>query len=355
MGSRQTRPVVYLVSLLVIVLAVASGYWAAALRPDTRPALTSALDVLPARTTIVGFTDWSQIRDHVGLGDVDTVGERADLEGRAATRDLSTRSVLGRSVDEMHEALGWSTADAEWEVYGQDPVGAASVVRLDGSVSFDEIRAGLEAARYVRDDDGTWRAREGTSRLPEILTNIALVPRERLVVMSDGARQMPNVLAVIGGKARSLAAGHAAADTAMALAGSDSVLMQGGTLACQTTAIARDAELQRQARTAVERAGALEPYRFSGRGLTERGGSGFSAQRVIFAMTFDSAVEASEQADVRARLTSGPFIGRTGPTDETLRLRSADADEATVRLDFAHDPDTNVFMTGTGPVLFASC
>ena len=166
---------------------------------------------------------------------------------------------------------------------------------------------------------------------------------------------MSGVLAVVAGKARSLADGHAAADTARALAGSDSVLLQGGRLACQTTALARDAELQRQAQTAVERAGALEPYRFSGRGLTDRGGSGFSAQRVVFAMTFDSAVEASEQADVRARLATGPFIGRTGPIDETLRLRSADADEATVRLDFAHDPDTDVFMTGTGPVLFATC
>ena len=353
LAARDLR--VYIASVLVVVLAVATGWSAAALRPDTRPALTSALDVLPARTTIVGFTDWSRIRDHVNLGDVDTRRERADLEGRAAKRDLATRSVLGRSVDEMHDGLGWSTADVEWEVYGQDPVGSASVVRLGGSVSFDDIRDGLEAARYVRNDDGTWRAPEGTSGLPEILMNVALVPRQRLVVMSDGATQMSDVLAVVAGRARSLAAGHAAADTARALAGNDSVLMQGGRLACQTTAIARDAELQRQARTAVERAGSLEPYRFSGRGITDRGGSGFSAQSVVFAMTFDSAVEASEQTDVRARLATGPFIGRTGPIDETLRLRSADADEATVRLDFAHDPDTDVFMTGTGPVLFASC
>ncbi len=346
---------IYVASVLVVALAVAGGWWAASLRPDTRPALTSALDVLPARTTIVGFTDWSGIRDHVGLGDVDTRGERADLEARAANRDLTTRSVFGRSVDEMHTGLGWSPADVEWEVFGQDPVGAAAVVRLDGSTSFDVVRDGLEAAQYVRDDDGTWRAREGTSRLPEILTNIALVPRQRLVVMSDHARQIPEVLAVVNGRARSLAAGHAAADTARALAGSDSVLLQGGSLACQTTALPGDAEVQQQARTAVDRFGALEPYRFSGRGLTDRGGSGFSAQRVAFAMTFDSAVEASEQADVRARLTTGPFIGRSGPIDETLRLRSASTDEATVRLDFAHDPKTVVFMTGTGPVLFASC
>ena len=70
---------VYVVSLLVIALAVAFGWWAAALRPDTRPALTSALDVLPARTTIVGFTHWERIREHLGLGVVDTSEERAEL------------------------------------------------------------------------------------------------------------------------------------------------------------------------------------------------------------------------------------------------------------------------------------
>ena len=72
-------------------------------------------------------------------------------------------------------------------------------------------------------------------------------------------------------------------------------------------------------------------------------------------MTFESAVVASEQAQVRARLATGPFIGRSGPIGETLRLHSSDADESTARLSFAHDPETDVFMTGTGPVLFASC
>ena len=137
------------------------------------------------------------------------------------------------------------------------------------------------------------------------------------------------------------------------------MILQADSLACRTTSVARDAELERQARTAVERVGALATYRFSGRGIVDRGGSGFSAQRVVFAMTFGSAAQASEQADMRARLSTTLIqlfeSGRTGSIDETLRLRSADADGSTVRLDFAHDPDTDVFMTGTGPVLFASC
>lgn len=328
-----------MVSVLLIALALGGGWWAAALKPDTRPPLTSALDAVPASTTVVGFTDWSRIRERHSISD-------------AARRDLSTRSVMGTRVDEMQDLLGWSPADAEWEVYGQGPDGAAAVVRLDRSTSFNDVRSKLRAAGY-RQDGPRWTASRRSS-LPETFINVALVPRQRLVVLSDRSSQLPRMLDVIDGHARSLAGNPAAAATARALAGSDSVLMQGGTLACRTTAV-KGADREQQARAALDRAGDLEPYRFSGRGVADRGGSGFSAQRVVFAMTFDSAVEASEQAQVRARLATGPFIGRSGPIEETLRLRSSAADESTARMSFAHDPETDVFMTGTGPVLFATC
>ena len=343
---------VYVVSILVIALAVGSGWWAAALKPDTRPALTSALDALPADTTVVGFTDWSQIREHLGLGMVDTRDERSKLAATAARRDLSTRSVIGGKVDEMHDVLGWSPADVEWEVYGQDPDGTAAVVRLGRSISFDDVRSKLRAAGY-RQNGSRWTASRRSS-LPETFINVALVPRQRLVVLSDRSTQVAQVLDVIDGRARSLAGNPAAAETARALAGSDSVILQGGTLACEPTAVI-GADREQQARAAIDRAGDLEPYRFSGRAIVDRGGSGFSAQQLVFAMTFDSAVVASEQAQVRARLATGPFIGRNGPIEETLRLRSSTADESTVRMSFAHDPDSAVFMTGTGPVLFATC
>jgi hypothetical protein len=333
------HPLVLVASILVTVLALGAGWWAAVLRPDTRPALTSALDVVPFRTNVVGFTDWSQIRDHVGLDDT-------------SGRDLTTRSVIDE-VENVREVVGWSPADLEWEVYGQDPAGAASVLRLDGSVSFDEVSEKLRSTGY-RHDGSMWRAAE-SSTLPDILANVALVPRQRLVVLSGQKAQILRVLDVIQGRARSLAASQQAAVTAQALAGSDSVILQGGSLGCDSAAVATGDERVQQARAAADRAGGLVPYRYSGRGVVDSGGSGFSAQRVVFAMTFDSAVDASEQAQVRARLSTGAFIGRTGRIDETLRLRSATADESTVRLDFAHDPDTDVFMTGTGPVLFAAC
>jgi hypothetical protein len=184
---------------------------------------------------------------------------------------------------------------------------------------------------------------------------LALVPRERLVIASTNRGQIPTVLDVISGRARSLADRQVAAATAEALAGSDSALLQGGAFGCESTALPDEAVLARQASTAVERAGGLRDFSFSGRAITHRGGPGFSAQEVRFAMTFGSAADAADQARVRARLAVGPFIGRTGDVEDTLRLRSATYDGSTVRMAFDHDPDTSVVMTGIGPILFATC
>ncbi len=350
LGKRDRA--VLVVSILVIALAVAGGWWSGALRPDTRPALTSAIDVLPASTTIVGFTDWAQIRETLELGTVDTAGERDELTDESAIRDLSTRSVIAEA-GAMHEVLGWSAAEVDWEAYGQDRNGAAAVVRLDGSVSYDAIRSRLREAGYTQDGQ-VWSSTKRTG-LPDIMAHVGFVPRQRLIVMSDTKARIPLMLDVAAGRARSLAGNQAAADTARVLAGSETVLMQGGTLGCETSAVGGGADKEQQARTAVERAGGLEPYLFSGRGLVDRGGSGFSAQRLVFAMTFESAAVASEQARVRERLAAGPFIGRFGQLEETVRLQTSASDGPTLQMAFAHDPETDVFMTGLGPVLFATC
>ncbi len=355
MRSVLSRPRALAISVLVIAVAVGGGWWAAALRPDTRPPLTSALDVLPADTRSVGFTDWAQIRDHLDLGTVNTSQERAELTALGASRDLTTRSVINRNLDEMHDALGWSAANVAWESYAQGPAGEVVVVRLDSSLSFDRVRAGLRSSGYSADDN-LWSVDRRPAGLPDLLDFVGLDARSRLVVMSDRPAQVAKALDVIDGSSRSLASVQAAAETAQALAGSDVVLLQAGTVGCAGTAVdPQDEEETSQAKAAIARAGKLAPYRFSGRATVDRGGSGFAAQEVVFAMTFGSAVTASHQEPTRARLATGPFIGRSGQIAETLRLTASSHDGSTVRLAFAHDPDTDVFMTGFGPILFATC
>jgi hypothetical protein len=331
----------------VVVIAAALGIgWSSprVLDADARPDLSAALATLPTDVRTVGFTDWPAIRDGVGAGE-------------ASSRDLVTRSVVAGQADVLEEVLGWSPSDVDWEVYAQTNQADHVTVRLTRSVSFDRIRTKLRASGY-RESGRLWTLAEdsvASKGLTDIETVVALVPRQRLVVLTSAPAPARTVLRVIDGDARSLAGVRAAADTAEALAGNDTVLLQSGRDACKDTAVVNDPDAERQARTALQRAGSLAPYVYSGRALRDEGGSGFGAQHVVFAMTFASPATAWNQAAVRTELATGPFIGRQGRISETLRDPDVRVHDSTLRMAFDHDPDTDVFMTGTGPVLFASC
>lgn len=344
--AARRRPLVAAVLALACVLAAVGAGWAAgAWRPDTRPPLTSALASLPADTRIVGFTHWERIRAALG----------PDLN--AFQRDLSTRSVLQPTADVLEQAYGWSVDDLQWEAYGQAAGSSVTVLRVTAGLSWDVVRDGLRDIGYDGGDD-RWSVEApvlsglGAS---DLLAEVALVPREGLIVLSDTAAPVDLALDVLAGRADSLADDRTAAATAQALAGSDAVLMQAGDLGCESAAIP-DGEAVDQAAVAQARAGDVVPFVYSGRGITERGsGAGLDAQSMRFAMTFRSAAQAGEQARVRAALASGPFIGRTGTVEETLRLDTARADGRTAVLELDHDPDSAPFMVGRGPLLFASC
>src|SRR3954468_1867600 len=107
------------VPVLVIALVVAGGWWASGRLGGPRAAPGSALDPPPAATVVAGFTDWSAIRRDLGVGAGSTAAGRATLTDDASLRDLTTRSVLGESIDDMHRLYGWSAADVDWESYGQ--------------------------------------------------------------------------------------------------------------------------------------------------------------------------------------------------------------------------------------------
>ena len=226
---------------LVIVAAVVGGRWAAGeVGGDTRSALTAALDSLPADTQVAGFTDWSRIRRVLGLGSASTATDRAALADDAGLRDLSTRSVIGQFTEEMHDAYGWSTADLDWEAYGQAPDGAAMVARLDDSVSFGSVQSHLRELGYSR-DGRVWTIADGSDvespELASTLSVIALVPGRRLVIAADRATYVSTVLETIDRDAPSLLGVRSAADVAGTLAGGDSVILQAGSSACLATSI----------------------------------------------------------------------------------------------------------------------
>ncbi|MEO6604986.1 MAG: hypothetical protein ABIN55_05180 [Aeromicrobium sp.] len=344
-----------LAPVLVIGAALTGGYWVSARAGDTRSSLTAALDALPDDTLVAGFTNWSSIRKQLDLGDASSTAGRAALNDDASLLDLSTRSLIGRSVEEMHQSFGWSVADLDWEVYGQAADGAAMVARFDDSVSLADVRGSLRKLGYTQ-DGRVWTLSASSSLTGELATSlasIAIIPGERLVVAADRPTYVLTVLQVIDRDMPSLLTVRSAAQVAGALVGTDSALVQGGALACEDTSLAKQpADVQAQASAAVARAGDLANLTFAGRGLTD---VSKGKQEVAFVMGFDSPSVAAAQLTARKALAKGPLIGGSGRIEDSLQLTSSRVDGATATLRFAHDPVSAAYMGGIGPLLFASC
>lgn len=345
-----------LIPLIAIAAALALGSWASGREPDTRSSLTTALDVLPAGTLVAGFTDWSEIRRELAIGEGSTRSVREALAAEASLRDLTTRSVLGGTIAPMHAAYGWSAADLEWESYGQARDGAAMVARLTDSVSIDKIQARLATLGYSRDGEVWSLDEEGRvavgAELAATLGHLAFVPGKRLVVAADRAGYLPAVLATIRGREASVLSVRPAFDVAAALAGSATAVLQAASFGCRATALNDlGPAVEAQVDAALERAGALASPTFTGRGMT----GGATAQTISFVSAFESPAQAARQLAVRTWLAEGPFIGRSGQIEDTLKLQEATTEASVAILKFEIDSDKSAFMTGEGPLLFASC
>jgi hypothetical protein len=342
--------------LLAVAVAVSVGSWASGRAPDARSSLTQALDVLPRGTIVAGFTDWSSIRSRLGVGSAASAAGRAAIEERGSLRDLTTRSVLGGIVEDMHDAYGWSAADLDWESYGRAPAGAAMVGRLDGRVSLDDVEDRLAQLGYTR-SRGVWSLGDAgssglTPELASTLANIAIVRDRRLVVATDRAGYAREVVATIRGSRASALSNRPLADVAAALAGSDTAVLEGSAFGCRATSLTgADPTVRDQVEAALARSGALVSPTFTGRGLVD----GRRDQTIRFVAAFGSPSQAATQLQVRSALTTGPFIGRTGRVEDTLDLLGATADGTVTTLRFTVDPDKAAYMSGEGPLLFAGC
>lgn len=348
MASRPTSTLVPAIVSVVVLALAAGAAWAATGpaqqvlgRGDVRGHLASAVAVAPADTTVLGFTDWQRIRA-VGADDL-------------SARDLDTRSTLADLGDVVPQALGWSVDDVRWESFVQDLQAGVLVVAPDDGLSWGQVEDGLREAGFEQSGDA-WSA------APEVLletglgdqfTAVRIVRSAGVLVAATAPEGADEVVRAATGRDPSLTSVRQAADTAQALMGRDTVLLQAGSLGCDAAAV--PPEDSAAADVAQDRAGRLEAYAYAGRGLTDRGGSGPSAQTATFAMTFDEVATAREQAGVRERLSTGPFIGRRGQVEDELRDPSATVNQATVALSFDRSADGTVLMLGTGALLFAAC
>lgn len=342
-------------AIIAIILASVGGWAISRTQDDARAPLTQALEMMPADTRVAGFTDWAQIRGSLGFeGRITSAIDRKSLIAKAFERNLSARSILEGSTEIMDAHYGWTIADLRWEMYGQASDGSVMVAGFDGALKGSAIASGLREIGY-EEVNGVWSidaASVKNARLPAPFANVAVLDDERLIVMSDQTDYLDKVVAMRRDHDLSLAGVAAARQTAAPLVGAHSAVLQAGKDACTSTGFAdQPAEVVEQARNAVRPFGKLETVLYGARAIFDREGE----QQLRFSMTFGSAAEATRQAELRAALTTGPLVGRTGRTEDVLTLTSSHTDGPNATLDFDVDSTKGSFMGGSGPLLFAAC
>ncbi len=352
MGARSwmTRPVVIASSIVLIGGSIAMGV-VAEQRLTPEAGVTEIARLAPADAASIDVTDWSALRDRLGGG-----GD--DLVEQAAARDLATRSTLVSSGEVVADELGWSPSTVRWEALVQTTAGAALLLGLPESD--DTTRERMRDLGYVQDgDDWTIELadlRAGGVSTPEIFQHVRLLG-DGVAVASSEIAAVERMGAVADGSIPSLTDDPSATRTWAQASDLDAFTLQSGSAGCASTDPAESGpDIAAQAAVAVRGAGVLEQYRWLLRGLGAGDpGDDRADDRFEVAMAFDSGPVAAGQAEIRARLATGPFIGQTGTVEESIALTRHAVDGTVAVLEFNRQDGAASLMSFIGPLVLASC
>lgn len=359
MGNRR-RVVAVVVAVVVLATLVVAGrqLW----RERHRSDLSRALDVVPAGTERLTFTDWSGVRTalRANLSASSDPAAIQSLVDRAYDADLSAAAVTGRSAVDLQKFFGFSAATIDWEAYGQGPKGAALVLRMPDSFDLGTVEDHLAKLGFTRPkiSTGVWLG--GTDLVAALnpddpitpeLQYVAVLADRGLVVASDSAEYADEAAASALGKVKSL--GDVAGVRAVVKPVSDPVAatVWAGDFACTDLAMSEaDQDAQDQAATLVARAGKVSPL--SGLVMAMAGDRTLTVSEL-----FESSDSAKTNLASRAKLAVGEAPGRFSSFSDDLTLTSSQTKGATVQLTFKPKEKTGAVLSlvDSGPVLFATC
>lgn len=340
---------------VLVVALVAGGVarWAWTQRGSD---FARAVGLAPAGTARLGWTDWSAVRDALGITDgaAASAAELGRLLDGAYDGDLSSASALGTSAASLQAEVGLSPANLEWEVFSQSPDGAALVLAVPESLSFAELRERLTDLGFTgpAEDDGIWRggpdvlAGIGGTLTPE-LQYWTLLEDEGLVVTSDTEGYAETAASAATGDGDRVTGLD---DIVAPLGEPVSGLVYTGSYACENLAMAQaDASDQEAADELIGAAGEVSPL--VGFALTAQPGG-----RVLVTMSFETDEQARANADSRSALASGPAVGQGGLFTDRFEVASATAEGRVVTMRLTPVEGAYVLSDlGSGPVLFATC
>ena len=362
-GSRGSRRPLLVAGLVLVVLAglVFSGL--VAWRQSHRTPLQQALDVVPAGSLRVGFTDWQAVRRTLG----DTRGEAAGrspgtetvekLMSRAYDSDFSAASSIDESAVALQGNYGFGPATADWEAYAQSRRGATMVLKLPDGTDFGSLRDKLRRLGYgAPRGDGVWRggidlvSQIDPSISPE-LQYVVLLEDQGLVVTSDTPSYAATAARVAQGDGDSVDSTDGVPALADRLGRPANALLWSSDFACDDLAMSSaDQGDQDQAEQLVRRAGGVSPL------------EGFAMamdpdRRLQVVEHFEDSSQAERSLRPRARLAVGPAVGRGGSFSDDFRLTSSRAVDSDVLLTLTPREKDGFVLSSLydGPLLLATC
>lgn len=377
MTSRPALRLALLVGGAVLVLVAAAAVTWFVVRPGGGD-LVRAARLAPADAQRLSWVDWAGVRTLAaedgspGLPDggapaPDASGAEVELLIDVAyDRDLSAPSSLGQSAVPMQERLGFSPATVAWESFTQSERGAVTLLGTDGDDAFFErVPDALEDTGFdspeadERLDGGLWELDLGTAAqlgLSPQLTFLALLEDDGLVLASDDPAYLADAVEAARGDGAGMADGAEAvrAVAATVTDGGDDPLaavVLDAALVCSSLAMSEaDPAAQDEGRALVEAVGGVAPLAAYAIAIGPEDGTG------TVALGFENGDQASDDAEARAALASGPAPGQGGTFAERFEVEEAVVDGAVVRLDVTVAEDAFVLSDlGSGPVLFATC
>ncbi len=336
-----------LVALAVVGVAVVVGL-VVSQRWPTEAGVDDVARLVPVSAAAVDVTDWTALRSRLDVGDDALLNEASD-------RDLSTRSTLVSSGEVVGEQLGWSPGTVRWEAFVQTTGGTALLIGLPQSRERTEAR--MREVGYVESGD-RWTIdltdlRAGGVSTPELFQHVQLL--DGGVAVASAEQPVVGLVAdAAQGRSRSLADDPTVAPVLARATELEVFGLQDASAGCASTDPAQiGPDIAAQAEVAVDAAGTLRPYRWLLRGLAT--GSEGDPDRFVVVMGFDSGTQGAEQAEVRARLATGPFIGQTGTVEDSIRLVDHGVEGDLAVLDLERQDRAVSLMSFVGPLLLASC
>lgn len=355
------RLVVVVAALAVVALLVGGWFgWQA----WQRTAYQDAVSVMPEATLRATYTDWSAVRSMADGEGLDASSSKRQVDrflDRAYEQDLTSTSAVVGSTYAMHRRYGFSPLDAQWEMYGQSREGAVVAMKFGDSVDLAGVERHLRRLGYTAPSEGAGSGGVWTgsvdlvatidSTLTAVFQNVAVLPEEGLVLLSDSAEYAESSAEVVRGDASSLEKVDGVSDLAANAGEPTTSVLFASDFACEALGMANASEEdQALAEDLIASAGGVSPV--AGVVVAQQ-----PDRSLLVGLHFESDDQASDDLRPRVELASGEAPGQGGTFAERFRVVEAVADDEQLVMDLQPRSGEEALLSDLtqGPLVFASC